>query len=149
MGNVSTENLLIKKANRWLVIRNAFLLGLILLHFSIYFEIGSDFTLIKIGIISVCTALWLFVYIKYVVMALKASKNTYLKNAFRDEYFYMIKIKSGYHGFVAMLIVIIALILLGLMLDLGHVSMVIPSEIVLYSGILVSDISKIVQSRGE
>lgn len=148
MNDNITESIIIRKANRLLIIRNIFLLALILIHFSIYFNFMSELLMIKGIIMAVCGALWLLFFIRYIVLIRKAVQDPYLKSAFQDEFFKTVKLKSGYHGFVGMLSAAAVLVIIGLISGQQEIPMLVPCEIILFSGILTSDISKIIQSRG-
>lgn len=151
MDNNFTENNVIQSTSRFLLLRDLLLFLLILAHAGLHYKVlpdAVDYIYIFIAVIGV---LILLLYLRLIMYASKAGKNEYLKNAFKDELFETIKIKSYYHGFIGMVCVIVLLVLIYMIsAALGEaieIPMVFTCEALLLTGIIVSDISKIRQSR--
>ncbi len=151
MDNNISENNVIQKTGRFLLLRDLLLFLLILAHAGLYYEVLPDAVNYIYIFIAVIGVLILLLYLGLIMYARKAGKNEYLKNAFKDELFETIKIKSYYHGFIGMVSVIVLLVLINMIsVALGEaieIPMIFTCEVLLLSGIIVSDISKMCQSR--
>lgn len=129
---ITTEKHVIKSAARLLVVRNLLFLILIAFHLIISLVLIPNLESYTFYTALTCGVLLIIAYIWHLFITFKASKNEYIRQAFQDEYFKMIKTKSGYYGFSAMVVMSILLILLELIFHFQTVSILVPSEIILF-----------------
>ncbi len=152
MDNHITENNIIQNTGRFLLLRDVLLFLLILAHAGLYYNLLADAENYIYIFIAAIAVLIMLLYLRLIMYARNAGKNDYLKNAFKDELFEMIKMKSYYHGFIGMVSVILMFILINVISgsfgEAIEIPMVFTCEALLLTGIIVSDISKIRQSRG-
>lgn len=85
-------------------------------------------------------------------MYFKMKKDAYLYAAVKDEYLTQVKLRAGYHGYIAVFIVCLVFIISGLFFHMLspriNFPLYFPCEIVLLVTIITDDISKITQLKG-
>lgn len=147
------ENVIIKRTAWYLISRDMFLLFLIVIRMLICYGTLNPGDPILI-ILLIATAIpFVFFCIRLITLALKAKQNQYVSDAFKDEYFRQIKLKSGYNAFLCMLIVSVAALVANGIMNLQPACIPFPAtgicEIIIFSGVVTSDITKILMSRGQ
>jgi hypothetical protein len=138
-----------KKTSIHLVTRDLWLIFLILTHISLYYGLSYWIKVMAIIPAVVSGLIWLVVYINLLGLARKASRDTYLKKAFGDEFLKNILNVSGHHGFIGMAVAAVIFLFLNLILNVigiyPDIPMMITSELLILAGIITSDLSKIIQ----
>lgn len=147
MKSANLEEQVIQKTNRILVIRVVCLSIFIITQLSTYFKVTASYEVIQTALLVISALIWGITYIRHIYEMIKASKNTYLKQAFKDDYIKMIEYKSCYYGFVAMLLIANIILLFAFILHSNDLSILIPIEAILFSGIIISDVSNIILIR--
>lgn len=142
---------LMARSLHYFLLRDALLLFLIFTHTIITYELIAKLQSAILFVVGFLSVVWLGYYMRSVWMYLKAKKDPYLKEAINDEYIKEIVFKSSYHGYASMVVTSSILIAISLLLSHLPTRIVIPyyiaCEIILFSGIVTSDISKMIQVR--
>lgn len=145
------ENMMIQRKTRYSIIQDLFLLIAIITHILLYYNFFKQIELYLFSIVGISAVIWFGYYIKSFLLYRQAVKDNYLKQAIRDEYFTNINLKANTHGFTAILIICIFVILTNLSMSFFNINFNIPSiilsEIILLTSIITIDISKFMQIR--
>lgn len=145
MTNPETTHM--RQAIGYIIARDIFLLLLITGHVLFYYQwiIGPS----VLWVLAVGAVAWAIIYVKSVKMYLKIRRDRYLRDAYYDEYFKNIMLKSGYRGYVAVFILCFALIVVSAVSDLVSIHINLPYQIVcefiIMVGLFTDDVSKIIE----
>lgn len=146
------ENTIIKHTFRYLIARDILFLLLVFIHTLIFYKLIE---FIKVPIIVLLGAGLLtsgLCFCNLMLTVYRTRKDSYLKQAFKDEFFISMRIKSGYHGYIAVIVTSIFFIVTSLLMDMLSTGIDIPIylilELVILIGVVTDDMSKILQSRG-
>lgn len=146
------EKKVIKRTFGYLISRDIWLILLFCTHLLIYFNSSSGIKPVIISALGVATIIWIIFYSRLMIIVIRPRKDRYLKEAFKDEFFINIKLKAGFNAFIGMIVMSLMLITTAILLDTLSIIVSIPlyfaCELIILSGVMVDDISKIIMSRG-
>jgi len=150
--DVNKEKIIIVKTIGYLITRDILLLTLVFTHIIAYYNNLWERKSIFLSISLVVILIWILFFINILFNFYKLKKDKVLVQAFKDEYFYNIKIKSGSNGYIIMLLTCMIFIIINLIFNMLSIQVDFPSyffcDIIFLIGIITNDISKILLSVG-
>lgn len=144
------EHRIIQKNVSYLILRDVFLFLLVFVHtFSFYFP-GFGGGRLSI-VLAAGFVIWLVLLFRLIALSVKAGKDDYLKNAFQDEFFSAVAVKSGYYAFLGMLIACVMFFAVSIMQYNSLLALNLPAylacEIIILCGVILNDASKLILLR--
>ncbi len=146
------EKTVLRRTTGYLIARDVFLVILIGGHISAYNQFMRQMNIVILSILLAGALIWIFFFTNLLKIVSIARKDQSLVTAFGDEYFASMKTKAGYNGYRMMLLcclifIIGSIILHALSIEVNF-PVYFPCEIILLTGVITDDTTKILLSKG-
>ncbi len=136
----------------YLVSRDVLLFLLVFSHTVISTNIFASVHPVIPAALVICAILWILFFSRLMGLVFKLRKDAYISTAFNDEYFINTKLKSGYNAYTSMVITAVLIAAVSLIFEAASSAITIPvyitCEIIILSGIITDDITKMLSVRG-
>ncbi len=146
------ENKVVRRAVAYLVSRDVLLFILIFSHTVISTGILTAIHPAIPAALVICAILWVLFFSRLMGLVFKLRKDEYINAAFKDEYFSNVKLKSGCNAYTSMIITGVLIAAASLIFEASSSGIVIPvyiaCEIIILSGVISDDITKMLSVRG-
>jgi uncharacterized membrane protein len=146
------ENKVVRRTVAYLVSRDVLLFILVFSHTVISTNILTAVHPVIPAVLVICAVLWILFFTRLMGLVIKLRKDEYINSAFKDEYFSNAKLKAGFNAYTSMIIAGVLLAIASLILEAASSGIMIPvyiaCEIIILSGVIADDITKLLSVRG-
>lgn len=146
------EEKVLRRTVAYLVSRDVLLLILVFSHTVISINLLTAVQPVIPTVLGVCAVLWILFFTRLMELVFKLRKNSYINEAFKDEYFSNVKLKAGFNAYTSMVITGVVIAAAALILEAASSGFMIPvyiaCEIIVLSGVITDDITKMLSVRG-
>ncbi len=146
------EKKVVGRTVAYLVSRDVLLFILVFSHTVISTNLLSDVHPVIPAALGICAVLWVLFLTRLMRLVFKLRKDDYINAAFKDEYFSNIKLKAGFNAYTSMIITGVLIAAVSLIFEAASSGIMIPvyiaCEIIILSGVIADDITKMLSVRG-
>lgn len=145
------EKKVFKRTVTYLLSRDVLLFLLIFSHTVLSINMLPDAHPVIPVILGICTLLWIIFFTRLMGLVFRLKKDAHYKNAFNDEYFSQTKLKAGFNAYTCMVITGVIMAAASIIIEASSSGIMLPvyitCEIIILSGVITDDITKILSVR--